>query len=85
MQLPDGLDDLFSTEWVRDVDDDEVRIYPAPCILGRPRRGLHEHGITRLAQPTFEQAKNLVVGFDNQDALLLLHHDISDYRSVTNV
>ena len=85
MQTPDALDGLFGAERFRDVDDDQVRLYTLADGLRLRQRGIRDDCIARFAQPPFEQAENLVVGFDNQDALLLLHANISDPESVTNV
>lgn len=85
IRLLHGLDELFGTEWLRDVDDDEVRGNGVGIGTRLARRGFHFHRITGFAQPTFEQTKNLIVRFDNQDALLLLHATISDHQSVANV
>ena len=73
MRFPDGPDQMRGTSWLGDVNDDEVRISSPAYHLQQPMQRFDDHGITRFAQPAFEQAKNQVVRFDDKYSLLSLH------------
>lgn len=84
MHLPDGLDDAIRSERLRYVDDDEVRNAAVTDRPKRPGRSLHDHRVASFTQPAFEQAKDLIVRFHHNYALLL-HDGIWNPSSVTNV
>jgi hypothetical protein len=84
MHLPDGLDDPIRPERLRNIDDDEVR---SAVVTGGAKlagRSFHGHRVASLTQPAFQQAKDLIVRFHHNYALLL-HDGISNPSSVTSV
>jgi len=69
MSRPQRADRVGSAEWPRHIRDHEDGL----SFEGQIARCSRGHGVTRLAQPLFQQLADEVVGFDDEYVVLLMH------------
>ena len=79
------FDDSFGAQGIRHVDDDEPRLVFVAIGRGQLFQRIDDHDMSVFRQPALEQPENQVIRLHDEYGALLLHDDISDDPSVTNV